>query len=97
MEPRSREGGADRPQAAGGTHSGRVIVIGPYLRMRRGKADAQTDDNALCDALRDFEARLDEAKGLAGAIDLVVADALIAPISQIRPATYLGKGKVEES
>ena len=64
--------------------------------MRRGKADAQTDDNALCDALRDFEARLDEAKGLAGAIDLVVADALIAPISQIRPATYLGKGKVEE-
>jgi len=46
--------------------------------------------------LRDFEARLDEAKGLAGAIDLVVADALIAPIAQIRPATYLGKGKVEE-
>jgi GTP-binding protein HflX len=69
-----------------------VIVIGPYLRMRRGEADAQADDHAL----RDFEARLDEAKGLAGAIDLVVADALVAPISQIRPATYLGKGKVEE-
>ena len=34
--------------------------------------------------------------GLARAIDLAVADALIAPISQIRPATYLGKGKVEE-
>ena len=64
--------------------------------MRRGKADAQTDDDAFCDFLRDFEARLDEAKGLASAIDLVVADALIAPISQIRPATYLGKGKVEE-
>ena len=27
---------------------------------------------------------------------LTIADALIAPISQIRPATYLGKGKVEE-
>jgi GTP-binding protein HflX len=26
----------------------------------------------------------------------VIADALIAPIGQIRPATYLGKGKVEE-
>ena len=25
-----------------------------------------------------------------------IADALIAPVSQIRPATYLGKGKVEE-
>ena len=59
--------------------------------MRRG-SEAQTDEHAL----RDFEARLNEAKGLAGAIDLVVADALIAPIAQIRPATYLGKGKVEE-
>ena len=60
--------------------------------MRRGEADAQTDAHAL----RDFEARLDEAKGLAAAIDLTVADALIAPIAQIRPATFLGKGKVEE-
>jgi GTP-binding protein HflX len=68
-----------------------VIVIGPYMRMRRGEADAQTDDY-----VRDFEARLEEAKGLARAIDLEVADALIAPIAQIRPATYLGKGKVEE-
>ena len=67
-------------------------MIGPYLRMRRGEADAQTDAHAL----RGFEARLDEAKGLAAAIDLVVADALIAPIAQIRPATFLGKGKVEE-
>src|SRR5689334_13462453 len=59
--------------------------------MRRGEADAQTDM-----AVRDSEARLDEAKGLARAIDLTVVEALIAPISQIRPATYLGKGKVEE-
>jgi GTPase len=60
--------------------------------MRRGEADAQSDAHTL----RDFEARLDEAKGLAAAIDLMVAEALIAPIAQIRPATYLGKGKVEE-
>jgi GTP-binding protein HflX len=69
-----------------------VIVIGPYMRMRRGDPDAQTEHCAK----RDSQARLEEAKGLARAIDLVVADALIAPISQIRPATYLGKGKVEE-
>jgi GTP-binding protein HflX len=68
-----------------------VIVIGPYLRVRRGDADAQANE-----AVRDSEARLEEAAGLARAIDLTVADALIAPISQIRPATYLGKGKVEE-
>ena len=34
--------------------------------------------------------------GLARAIDLTVAEALIAPVGQIRPATYIGKGKVEE-
>jgi GTPase len=68
-----------------------VIVIGPYVRMRRGEPDAQTDES-----YRDFEARLEEAKGLARAIDLEVADAVLAPIAQIRPATYLGKGKVEE-
>jgi GTP-binding protein HflX len=68
-----------------------VIVIGPYMRMRRGEADAQTDAS-----IRDSEARLEEAKGLARAIDLTVVDALVAPIAQIRPATYLGKGKVEE-
>jgi GTPase len=60
--------------------------------MRRGDPEAQTDHHAM----RGSEARLEEAVGLARAIDLTVADALIAPISQIRPASYLGKGKVEE-
>ena len=59
--------------------------------MRRGEADAQTQG-----AARDSEARLEEATGLARAIDLTIVDALIAPVAQIRPATYLGKGKVEE-
>jgi GTP-binding protein HflX len=68
-----------------------VIVIGPYLRTRRGDGDAQTESS-----VRDYEARIEEAAGLAGAIDLTVVESVIAPISQIRPATYLGKGKVEE-
>src|ERR1700754_3124425 len=59
--------------------------------MRRGDAEAQERDVG-----RESEARLEEATGLARAIDLTIADALIAPISQIRPATYLGTGKVEE-
>src|SRR6185312_10844300 len=29
-------------------------------------------------------------------IDLTVTDAIVAPLNEIRPATYLGKGKVEE-
>jgi GTP-binding protein HflX len=69
-----------------------VIVIGPYLRVRRGDPDAPADLHVI----RDSEARLEEAVGLARAIDLTIAEALIAPINQIRPATYLGKGKVEE-
>ncbi|WP_027578349.1 GTPase HflX [Bradyrhizobium sp. Ai1a-2] len=89
MEPRNREGAADRPRSAEGIESGRVIVIGPYMRMRRGEAEAQMD-------VRDFEGRIEEAAGLARAIDLTVIDSVIAPVSQIRPATYLGKGKVEE-
>jgi GTPase len=75
-----------------GKQTGRVIVIGPYLRTRRGDPDAREDSPAI----RGSDARLEEAVGLARAIDLVIADALVAPVSQIRPATYLGKGKVEE-
>ena len=58
MEPRNPEGAADRPRSAGGKESGRVIVIGPYLRMRRGDPDASTDSYAI----RNSEARLEEAK-----------------------------------
>jgi GTPase len=75
-----------------GKQTGRVIVIGPYLRTRRGDPDARES----LPAIRGSDARIEEATGLARAIDLTVADALIAPVSQIRPATYLGKGKVEE-
>ena len=68
-----------------------MVVIGPYLRERRGNADTQADSH-----IRDSEARLEEATGLARAIGLTIAEAVAAPLGQIRPATYLGKGKVEE-
>ena len=42
------------------------------------------------------EARLEEAVGLARAIDLTVVDSGIVPLQQIRPATFIGKGKVDE-
>ncbi len=46
--------------------------------------------------MRNAEAKLEEIVGLARAIDLIVAEAVAAPITQIRPATYLGKGKAED-
>ncbi|HLJ71317.1 MAG TPA: GTPase HflX, partial [Roseiarcus sp.] len=42
------------------------------------------------------EARFDEAIGLAGAIDLTIAGAELVNLNEIRPSTFLGKGKVDE-
>lgn len=92
MEPRSFDGGADRPGSARGDKTGRVLVIGPYKRARRGDPDAVS----ALHAIRDTDARLEEAVGLARAIDLVVAESVALPLNEIRPATYIGKGKVEE-
>src|SRR6185295_14130223 len=47
-------------------------------------------------ALRDAQARLDEAVGLTAAIHLHVVVAEIAPLARPTPATLLGTGKVEE-
>jgi len=48
------------------------------------------------DAVRAIESRLQEAVGLVRAINLNVASAGIVPVASVRPATFLGKGKVEE-
>jgi GTP-binding protein HflX len=47
------------------------------------------------DGLRSPEARREEAVGLARAIDLEVVGAESVPLSAFRPATYVGKGKVD--
>jgi GTPase len=76
-------------------HGTRAYVLGPYLSPR-----AQTkighDPARSPAATRAMEARLEEAIGLAAAIDLTVAGKGIAQLQALRPATYLGKGKVEE-
>ncbi len=62
----------------------RALVVGPYLTQ---------GGTALT---RDSRARLAEAVGLAQAIDLDVVGEFVTALNQLRPATYLGKGKVEE-
>ena len=47
-------------------------------------------------ALRDAQARLEEAVGLTAAIHLDVVVAQIAPLARPTPATLLGSGKVDE-
>jgi GTPase len=69
--------------------STRTLVVGPYrMRFRKSVSDQAPS--------RVVAARLDEATGLAAAIDLAIVRSFIAATDQPRPATYLGKGKVEE-
>jgi GTP-binding protein HflX len=75
-----------------GAATGRAMVVGPYRRGRPGRGAVAH----AAEAERSPAARLEEAVGLARAIDLDVVEAGIAPLNEIRPATYLGKGKVDE-
>jgi len=63
----------------------RAIVVHPYMKRSSDRGSP-----------RSLEARLEEATGLAMAIDLEVIAAVPAPISEVRPATLMGKGKVDE-
>ena len=91
MEPRrvsARTGGTkigDTTTPSGSPE--RVVVIVPNIARRARTA---------VDSGRQIEGRLEEAIGLARAIDLQVVSAGIVSLGTIRPATFLGKGKVEE-
>ena len=90
MEPhRGQRGKREGRRFAPAGSSARVIVIVPHLARRAPKPGERG-------AARGIDARLEEAVGLARAIGLDVASAGIVPLAQIKPATFLGKGKVEE-
>jgi GTP-binding protein HflX len=104
LEPRRRDHAPLSPTQGS---TGRAIVIGPYLRSRASRARAPEGAdrgsakgplrpaNAL-PAERSPSARIEEAIGLARAIDLEVVDSGLVAVDRIRPSTYVGKGKVEE-
>jgi len=89
LEPRRREQGADRLTPTG-AETGRAIVIEPWLKQSTPRGAARDAD------VRTPQARLDEAVGLARAIDLNVVEQGLVTLGDIRPATYIGKGKVDE-
>jgi len=92
LEPRRFDSHSDRLSPRQGSETGRALVIEPHLRSRLAPA-AEARAKA---ALRSPAARLDEAVGLARAIDLNVTSSGIVALGEIRPATFVGKGKVEE-
>jgi len=59
----------------------RALVVCPDIRGTRHDLDA--------------EARLEEACGLALAIGIVVADAFVLPVRDVRPGTLFGSGQVD--
>ena len=91
MEQRERDDDKDTltPPASG---SGRALVVEPWIKnpsTRRGGGRHIADT-------RTPEARLEEAMGLARAIDLEVEQGVIVTLHEVRPPTYIGKGKVDE-
>jgi GTP-binding protein HflX len=90
LEPRRFDQNSDRTGPRDGPSTGRALVIEPHLRDR-----AAAPSRALR-STRSPEAKLDEAIGLAHAIDLDVVSSGIVPLAEIRPATFVGKGKVDE-
>ncbi len=92
MELRRRDQRADLlSPTASGAETGRAIVIEPWLKKLPPKGGMRTSTD-----VRTPEARLEEAVGLARAIDLTVVEAGLVTLNDIRPATYIGKGKVDE-
>jgi GTPase len=81
---RNRDAPDDRERILA-SRTGAWVVCPQLTRGRPGDRDA----------LRSPAARREEAEGLARAIDLNVVGGELVSLSEIRPATYLGKGKVE--
>jgi len=91
LEVRRRNQRADLlSPTTSGVETGRAIVIEPWLKKPPAKGAIRSSHE------RSPEARLEEAVGLARAIDLAVVEAGLVTLGEIRPATYIGKGKVDE-
>lgn len=70
--------------------TGRAVVIEPDLRSRAAAHASRRGPG------RTPKERLEEAVGLARAIDLNVVSSGIVPVGSLRPATFIGSGKVDE-
>ncbi len=79
---------------AGGKTARAAIVVPVLTRQPRVARDDASQIRPH--TARSPQARLDEAIGLAGAIDLDAVFAEIVTVSDPRPATLLGTGKLEE-
>lgn len=75
---------------------GSAVVLHPVLRGERGLNRASIPSDLSVRKTYPSEASLEEAIGLAKAIQLDVCHSAVLPLSRPRPATLFGAGKVEE-
>lgn len=83
------------PDRASATRT-RALVVGPYLHEKLSRNSGRLSSAPLAPRTRSQEARFSEATGLAEAIDLNIIAGQIVTLADIRPASFLGKGKVSE-
>ncbi|MEN3930847.1 GTPase HflX [Microvirga sp. W0021] len=100
--PSRRKATSQEPEKeiASGTNT---LVVGPYLSRsaKRYQSSIKTGGNSplkgdVDENSRPPESRLEEASGLAAAIDLTIISSQLVTLQAIRPSTYIGKGKLEE-
>jgi len=63
----------------------RAFVVHPEVKTGQGTA-----------SWRDADAKLDEAVGLALAIELEIVEATVIPVPRVNPASFFGSGKVQQ-
>ena len=90
MEPLGFSRRNNQLVAQAAAETGRAVVIEPDLRSRAAAHASRRGTG------RTTKERLEEALGLARAIDLNVVSSGIVPVGSIRPATFIGSGKVDE-
>jgi len=95
-DPRELKGKKQQTRREAGHARGRgrvkAIVLAPVLGSKKSARGAKSRSTSE----RSPQARLDEAVGLAAAIDLDIKASGLVPVPNPRPATLFGSGKVEE-
>ncbi len=79
----------------------KAVVLVPDFRHNKntfgdGSSSSDSENPLNPKLIRSLESRIEEAVGLANAINLEVCEAISVPVRALRPSTLFGKGKVEE-
>jgi GTPase len=94
---RETDRGAERPVGhSTSAEPTRAFVLVPILETAPRAERDDSPSGAMGGASRTADARLEEAVGLAGAIELNVVGQGTVRVAKRRPATLIGRGKVEE-